>query len=295
MSDDRSNKGAPTASDQERAAAVRANDLVKRGTIVSTLHGDAARMLVRRGFSPRSAGLELPFARDDSDRIGDAFCELLEHYGFRLFFRGAIANPAGFFPHETTRYLDAVRATEFAEQIVALGICERLNDGRYRLLQCPDSFGGTLEWFVARTLRQRYHFDVVEDVKFGAAGVGGDLDLVASAEGKLIYVELKSSPPKHLSVTEVGAFLDRVQALRPELSFFVMDTALRLGDKVLPMFESAAEERGIRLNTKSIDHEVFALSPTVYVHNARPELLLNLGIALAQGLRELSPGPFAIR
>ena len=282
-----------TAKQQERAAAVRANDLVHRGP-KTAVTGDVAHMLVRRGFSPRSAALDLPFARDDEDRLAQPFCELLEHYGFRLFFRGAIAKPEGFLPPETTRYLDAQRACEFADKIVDLGMAERLSDGRYRLLKCPDSFGSTLEWFVGRTLRSKYHFDVVEDVKFGAAGVGGDLDLVAAGEGKLIYIELKSSPPKHLSVAEVGAFLDRVQALRPELAIFVMDTALRLSDKVLPMFESAADERQVHLRIKTIDHDVFALSPTVYIHNARPELLLNFGIALAQGLRELSPQPFAL-
>ncbi len=249
-------------------------------------------MLVRRGFSPRSAELDLPFERAREPVVAERLHELLGHYGFRLFLRGAIRHREGFDPTECTRYLDPRRAVTFAEHLVALALAERISDTRYRLVHPPDSFGGTLEWYIARTLRSQYGFDVAEDVKFGAPGVGGDLDLVAAGEGKLVMLELKSSPPKHLHSSEVGAFLDRIGALRPHLSLFVMDTALRLGDKVLPMFLERGHERGIRFELHRIEHEVFALSRTVYVLNARPDLLLNLGIALAHGIKSLSPDPW---
>ncbi len=278
-----------TAREQERDAA--RGSLAPPSPSLST-RGEAAKMLVRRGFSPRSAALDLPFAREAEARIGDELHALLGHYGFRLFLRGAIRHRDGFDPCECTRYLDPRRATAFAEQLVALSLAERLSETRYRLVHPPDSFGGTLEWYVARTLRAEYGFDVAEDVKFGAAGVGGDLDLVAAGEGRLVMLELKSSPPKHLHASEVGAFLDRVGALRPHLSLFVMDTALRLADKVLPMFVDCAAERSARLHPARIEHEVFALSRTVYVLNARPDLLLNLGIALAHGFKSLSPDPW---
>ena len=34
---------------------------------------------------------------------------------------------------------------------------------------------------------------------------------------------------------EVAAFFDRLRLLRPDVALFVVDTALRLGDKVVPM------------------------------------------------------------
>ncbi|MBL8684311.1 MAG: hypothetical protein JNK05_34370 [Myxococcales bacterium] len=278
-----------TAREQERDAA--RGSLVPAAPTVAA-RGEAAKMLVRRGFSPRSAALDLPFAARDEARVGDKLYELLGHYGFRLFLRGAIRHREGFDPTECTKYLDARRAVTFAEALVALSLAERVDDAKYRLLHPPDSFGGTLEWYVARTLRSEYGFDVAEDVKFGAAGVGGDLDLVAAGEGKLVMLELKSSPPKHLHASEVGAFLDRVGALRPHLSLFVMDTALRLADKVLPMFVECARDRGVKLEPERVEHEVFALSKTVYVLNARPDLLLNLGITLAHGFKSLSPDPW---
>lgn len=85
---------------------------------------------------------------------------------------------------------------------------------------------------MARRLAQRLGFDVTVGVKCRARGVGGDFDLVAAAEGKLVYLELKSSPPKRPMLSEVTAFLDRVELLRPHVTLFAVDTALRLADKV---------------------------------------------------------------
>src|SRR5712664_1621631 len=87
----------------------------------------------------------------------------------------------------------------------------------------------------ARELRRRLGCDVATGVKFRAPGLGGDLDVVAAMEGKLIYLELKSSPPKHLTQGEVAAFFARVRRLRPDVAVFAVDTALRLADRVLPL------------------------------------------------------------
>jgi hypothetical protein len=100
-------------------------------------------------------------------------------------------------------------------------------DGRYPLARPATSFGPTLEWYVARELRCRLGFDTVAGVKVRARGVGGDLHVVAAAEGKLVYLELKSSPPKHLSDAEVSAFFDRLRVVRPDTTLFVMDAPLR--------------------------------------------------------------------
>ncbi len=154
------------------------------------------------------------------------------------------------------------------------------------------SFGGTLEWYVARELHRRFGFDVATGVKFHAPGVGGDLDVVAAAEGKLIYVELKSSPPKHLSAQEVAAFFDRLRIVRPDVALFVMDTALRLSDKVLPMLVNELTRRGGTPAVPGrVQHELWALTPHVYAVNAKRDLLANIGRAIAEGLRALSPPP----
>jgi len=167
---------------------------------------------------------------------------------------------------------------------------ERQPRGRYRLLTRARSFGGTLEWWVARELSTRLGFEVATGVRSGARGIGGDLDVVASFEGKLLHLELKSGPPKHLTDAEVGAFLRRVRALRPDLALFVMDTALRLSDKVLPMFEKALRrEDGGPFSPRRLVRDTWALTPHLYLVNAKENLIDNVRRAIAEGLRAMAP------
>jgi len=247
-------------------------------------------MLLRRGFATTAGDLLLPFPADLPAPLAARLAERLSHYAFRLFLRGALRAGPVFAPHEATRYLDREQALRLADELVELRLAVREGDGRYRLLHPVRSFGGTLEWYVARELGGRYGFDVAVNRKFHAPGVGGDLDVVAAAEGKLIYAELKSSPPKHLSSEEVRAFLDRVHALRPDVALFVMDTALRLGDRVVPMLEAALRARRPDApSARRVERELWALGPHLYAVNARPDLIANLAQAIAEGLRMLAP------
>jgi len=253
--------------------------------------GEAMAMLARRGLRPRKARLDLPFPEDLQEATAERLSELLGHYAFRLFLRGAILHPEGFAPEEATQYLKRAQAKAYAESLVKLGLAERTSRDRYRLLWTAKSFGGTLEWYVARELNRRFDFDVAAGVRFHTRGVGGDLDVVAAAEGKLAYLELKSSPPKNLAVREVVAFFDRVHMLRPDVTLFVVDTALRLSDKVLPMLVAELEHRrgGSRIAARRIERELWALTPRLYAVNAKPDLMANIGRALAEGLHALSP------
>ncbi len=246
-------------------------------------------MLVRRGFQPTLATLDLPFPPDVDEVLAERLAERLSHYAFRLFLRGAILRRGSFLPEEASKYVEAARATEMSEELVTLGLAAREDGGRYRLLYPVRNFGGTLEWYVARELRGRLGFDVAVGVKFHAPEVGGDLDVVAAAEGRLLYLEMKSSPPKHLAPDEVAAFFRRVRALRPHLAIFVMDTALRLSDKVLPLLQ--AELSAPVQEPRRILREVWALTPYLYVVNAKQDLMANVGIAIAEGWRALSPPP----
>lgn len=253
--------------------------------------GEAMAMLARRGLRPSKARLDLPFSEGLRAETAERLAELLGHYAFRLFLRGAILRPEGFAPQEATRYLKRAQSRACAESLVKLGLAERTHRGCYRLMRAAKSFGGTLEWYVARELNRRFGFDVAAGVRFHARGVGGDLDVVAAAEGKLAYFELKSSPPKNLEVREVVAFFDRVYMLRPDVTLFVVDTALRLSDKVLPMLMAELEHRrgGTRVAPRRIERELWALAPRLYAVNARPDLMANIGRALAEGLVALSP------
>jgi hypothetical protein len=274
----------PSAREQETDAA----EAPPPPRVLLPSGSEAVAMLVRRGFQPTLAPLDLPFPADLEGEAAERLSEKLGHYAFRLFLRGAILRRGSFTPPEATRYVEEALATSMAEDLVALGLAVREDGGRYRLRHPARNFGGTLEWYVARELRLRLGFDVAVGVKFHAPEVGGDLDVVATAEAKLLYLEMKSSPPKHLAPDEVAAFFRRVRALRPHLAIFVMDTALRLSDKVLPMLQ--AELSGSPPpEPRRVLREVWALTPHLYVVNARQDLLTNIGIAIGEGFRALSP------
>lgn len=276
----------PTARDLERAAAARSPH-ARRPPVPS---GDALATLARRGLRPSLARPDLPFPPDLSGETADTLADLLGHYAFRLFLRGAIQHGDGFTPEQATDYVKAGHARAFAEKLVNLELAVAAGRNRYRLVRRAASFGGTLEWYVAHELRRWLGFDVATGVKFRARGVGGDLDLVATAEGKLVYLELKSSPPKHLSEGEVAAFFDRVRLLAPDLTLFVVDTALRLSDKVVPMIAAGlarhADEPPI---PRRVERDLWALGPHLYVVNSKPDLMANIGRAMAEGLRARGP------
>jgi hypothetical protein len=294
-----------TARELEAAAAARsagasaARGEARRAANASSRPGaareGAARsepllMLLRRGLDPRPSPPDVPFDPEPGPALAGELRSHLSHYAFRLFLRGAILRPEGFAPAQATRYLPAARSRELAEACVELGIAERLPRGRFRLVRRARSFGGTLEWWLARELEQRLGFEVAHGVRSGAQGVGGDLDVVAAGEGKLVYVEAKSSPPKHVTRSEVSAFLRRVRAVRPDVALFVVDTALRLSDKILPMFDEAlAGSPEPPAPPRRIFRETWAITPHLFAVNAREDLVENVCRAIAEGLRALAP------
>jgi hypothetical protein len=273
-----------TAKELERVAAASP----PARSVVAVAPGEPLAMLVRRGLSPSLARPDLPFPPDLASETLDRLAARLDHYAFRLFLRGAILARDAFRPEEPTDYLTVTQAREACRDLVDLGLAREVREGEYQLRYRARNFGGTLEWWVARELNRRLGFQVASGVRSGAPGVGGDLDVVATAEGKLIYLELKSSPPKHLTPAEVGAFLRRVRVLRPDLSIFAMDTALRLSDKVLPMFGAALGERG---RPERLARENWRIAPQLYAVNAKQDFMENLRLAIAHGLLELAPAP----
>ena len=71
---------------------------------------------------------------------------------------------------------------------------------------------------------------------------GGDYDVLSWVERNLLYLEVKSSPPKHIEGIEIGAFLDRIEALMPNFAILLVDTELRMKDKLVPLFEERARD-----------------------------------------------------
>jgi len=252
--------------------------------------GEAMAMLVRRGLQPEKAAADVPFPQPLNYQTAGRLADWLDHYAFRLFLRGAIHKSESFLPRETTRYLTPEQSKNYADTLVNLGLAEKISRSRYRMKWRARSFGGTLEWYVARELERRFGFDVATGIKFHVEGVGGDLDVVAAAEGKLVYMELKSSPPKNLTGSEMAAFCDRLNLLRPDVSLFVVDTALRLSDKVVPMLVDELRRSGLDgIRPRRVAGQIWELRPYVYAVNGSRDLMANIGKAIAEGFRALSP------
>jgi hypothetical protein len=277
----------PTAREQESAAASRREPRARRIAPVHPVHA----FLLRRGLEVKPTEPDLPLPRDLDPARVDRFGQLLESYAFRLFVRGALKEPEGFLPEKATRYLSADQASALAGELLGLGVLERAPRGRFRFLAPARSFGGVLEWYVARELERRLGFSVATGLAWRARGVGGDLDVVAVADGRLVYLELKSAPPKHLSESEVASFCDRLHALRPDVALFVLDTSLRLSDKVLPMLGVELARRGPAPQPRRLIRELWAVTPHLFAANAKWDLMGNVIRGIAQGLRALSPEP----
>src|SRR4030066_287390 len=60
------------------------------------------------------------------------------------------------------------------------------------------SFGETLEWFLSKVFKVEFAAEAIWGIRFKRPRVGGDYDLIAKVEGKILYMEIKSSPPNQI-------------------------------------------------------------------------------------------------
>ena len=127
--------------------------------------------------------------------------------------------------------------------MTAIGLIEDVPGG-FRLSRRPiKSFGETLEWFVAEIFKREFSTEAIWGIRFKRPKVGGDYDIIAKVDGSILYMEVKSSPPKQIYQNEIAAFFDRVTDLSPEISIFFVDTELRMKDKIVLMFEEELKRR----------------------------------------------------
>ena len=62
----------------------------------------------------------------------------------------------------------------------------------------------------------------------------------------MVYVEIKSSPPRGIERGEIGSFLARITDLLPDIAFLFNDTQLRMKDKIVLMFEEELYDTALR-------------------------------------------------
>jgi hypothetical protein len=261
--------------DAEELAFLR--DEVKRlRRTLNELTPSLDMLLKRRGF--RVYKKEPPddlLAPDEPFR--DGFYANLHKYSFRIFLRDIIKHQDRFTLEQVTRYSTTQVIRTYLNYLNAIRLINE-GDAGFTLSRRPiTSFGPTLEWYVAELLRREFGAEALWGVKFRRPKVGGDYDVLAKLDGSLLYIEVKSSPPKQVTDSEVRAFLDRVQDLSPEFSVFLMDTELRMKDKLVPMFErDLAKRSSDPPAVVRIERELFTIEDRIYIVNAKESIGRNI-------------------
>jgi len=204
------------------------------------------RMLKMRGIkifrkNPKDG---LFFPPDLPVPFGNRFYEMMKKYSFRLVLRDMIKHQDRFRVQDLTRYNSAKAAQAYCDFLCEIKGIVKKGKGWYRTSVSPTySFGPTLEWFVAEMFKREFASPALYGVSLKETPSGGDYDVIASWNQRLVYVEVKSSPPKGIELSEVSTFFSRVDDLVPEIAVFFNDTQLRMKDKLVMMFE---EELGKR-------------------------------------------------
>jgi hypothetical protein len=207
----------------------------------------------------------------------DDFYEMMKKYSFRLFLRDVIKHQDMFTEKEVTRYATAEVTRHYIDYLLDIELAEKTETG-FRLVKRPiKSFGETLEWFLSEIFKREFFTDAIWGVKFKRPKVGGDYDLIAKINGSILYMEVKSSPPKQIYANEITAFLDRVYDLNAEVAIFFMDTELRMKDKIVPMFEDELKRRHKPPpEVKRMEKELFQISDRIFIINAKDSIMGNI-------------------
>jgi hypothetical protein len=81
-----------------------------------------------------------------------------------------------------------------------------------------------------------------------------------------------------------------VRLVRPDLVLFVVDTALRLSDKAVPMLTDELARRSETVPAPSrVERELWTLGRHLYIVNSRPDLITNIRRTIAEGLLSQHP------
>lgn len=216
----------------------------------------------------------------------DGFYEMLKRYSFRLFLREVIKHQLSFGVEQVARYATAEVTKEYLEYLRHIGLVKPAQEG-FKLAQGRiKSFGETLEWFVAEIFRREFEAEAVWGIRFKRPNVGGDYDLLAKVDGSILYMEVKSSPPKQIYQAEISAFFDRIMDLSPEISIFFVDTELRMKDKIVPMFEEESGKRHDALPPAlRLEKELFQIGDRMFIINARESIPANIEKVLSRFFR----------
>jgi hypothetical protein len=229
---------------------------------------------------------------DISPGVKTRFYELLKRYSFRLFLRDMTKKSEGFRSGDLVRYVSPEVAGQYIQFLLSTGSIEEKDKDTFRVRNSSiTSFGPTLEWFVAEMFKREFASPAIYGVQFKNTRSGGDFDVIARWGRRLVYVEVKSSPPRGIEINEVSTFFSRIDDLIPDVALFFNDTQLRMKDKLVVLFQ---EELGNRYGPQAYEthpvarlvDELFHIHDHIFIVNSRKDAIHNFGTCLNHFLRE---------
>ena len=238
-------------------------------------------MLRQRGLPVHAHGdrSHVLLPQDMNNERGTRLYRLMQRYSFRLFLRDLIQFQEGDDHARLARYCSLKTVRSYLKSLADMGIVETREDRSYRLLlRHISSFGPTLEWYVCEIFQREFMSPALFGVRLQKTLHGGDYDVIALLGGHLVYLEVKSSPPRGVELPAVSAFLNRLTDLQPHIAAFLVDTELRMRDKIVPLFEEAFEQRESREeeHVERLVDEIFHIRHRIYLINSRKGIYSNL-------------------
>jgi hypothetical protein len=248
----------------------------------------------------RMRGLKI-FRKDPRDRLlfppglsslrRSRFFVMMKKYSLRLMLRDLIKHRSLFHIGDLTHYCSPEVAQDYCSLLSDIKIIRRNRKGGYRTaVSSLFSFGPTLEWFIAEIFKREFASPALYGVTLKETNSGGDYDVIASWNRRLVYVEVKSSPPKGIEQSEISTFFARIDELLPEIAILFNDTQLRMKDKLVVMFEQELKKRHGRRSriyypvTRLVD-ELFHVENRIFIINSKKDILENFSVCLNHYLR----------
>ncbi|MFB3887541.1 MAG: hypothetical protein ACE144_20165 [Thermodesulfobacteriota bacterium] len=219
------------------------------------------------------------------------FYEMMKKYSFRLVLRDMIKYQDRFRIQNLTRYCSSKVAKGYCDLLREMGVILSEGRGWYRTgISHLYSFGPTLEWFIAEMFKREFASPAVYGVKVKKTSSGGDYDVISSWNQRLVYMEVKSSPPKGVESNEISTFFSRIEDVLPDVAILFNDTQLRMKDKLVVMFEEELERRhgGESKSLYPVERlidELFHVRHRIYIANSKKDIMENLLICLKDHLR----------
>ncbi len=219
------------------------------------------------------------------------FYEMMKRYSFRLVLRDMIKNQNGFRIRDLTRYCSSKVVRRYCQILYDMGVIIKSGRASYQTSVSPlYSFGPTLEWFIAEMFKREFSSPALYGVSVKKTRSGGDYDVIASWNQRLVYAEVKSSPPKGVEQAEISTFFSRLEDLLPDVAILFNDTQLRMKDKLVVMFE---EELSLRYGEDSkklyaverLVEELFHIEHRIFIVNSKKDVVENFGICLRDYLQ----------